>query len=42
LFPLQRLGHPEDIAEPAVFLASDEGRYITGHSLVVDAGWSLV
>ena len=29
---------PVDIANAAVFLASDEARYVTGHSLLVDAG----
>ena len=36
--PLGRLGTPEDVAGPAVFLASDEASYITGHTLVVDGG----
>lgn len=36
--PLGRLGTPDDIAGPAVFLASDEAKYITGHVLVVDGG----
>jgi NAD(P)-dependent dehydrogenase (short-subunit alcohol dehydrogenase family) len=31
-------GMPEDIANAAVYLASDEARYISGHTLVVDAG----
>ena len=31
-------GVPEDIANAAVYLASEEARYITGHTLVVDAG----
>lgn len=31
-------GFPEDIANAAVYLASEEARYITGHTLVVDAG----
>jgi len=39
--PLQRLGKPEDIANAAVFLASDESSWITGHLMVVDGGHSL-
>jgi len=31
-------GEPVDIANAALYLASDEARYITGHCLVVDAG----
>ncbi len=31
-------GFPEDIANAALYLASDEARYVTGHTLVVDAG----
>jgi len=37
--PLGRFAEPEDVAEPAVFLASDAARYITGHVLVVDGGY---
>jgi L-rhamnose 1-dehydrogenase len=36
--PLGRLGAPEDIAGPIVFLASDLARYVTGASLLVDGG----
>jgi 3-oxoacyl-[acyl-carrier protein] reductase len=36
--PLARVGEPDDVAGPAVFLASDDARYITGHCLVVDGG----
>jgi NAD(P)-dependent dehydrogenase (short-subunit alcohol dehydrogenase family) len=32
---------PAEIAEPALFLASDGARYITGTSLVVDGGWEI-
>jgi NAD(P)-dependent dehydrogenase (short-subunit alcohol dehydrogenase family) len=39
--PLRRAGSPRDIADPALFLASDAARYITGTSLVVDGGWEL-
>lgn len=38
--PLPFLGEPRDIARAAVFLASEDGRFITGHSLVVDGGWT--
>ncbi len=34
------LGTPQDVAEAAAFLASDAARFITGHSLVVDGGFS--
>jgi len=38
--PAGRMGVPEDIANAAVFLAADGSNYITGHTLVVDGGWS--
>ena len=36
--PMGRLGDPEDLAGPTVFLATDDARYITGACLVVDGG----
>ena len=36
--PLGRLGHPEDIAYGALFLASDESSFITASELVIDGG----
>ena len=39
--PLQRYGQPDDIANAAVFLASQASGYITGQTLVVDGGWVL-
>jgi len=39
--PLGRYGQPEDIANVAVFLASDAASYITGQTIVVDGGWVL-
>lgn len=39
--PLQRLGHPADIANAYAFLASDEASFITGTCLSVDGGLVL-
>lgn len=39
--PLDRLGRPEEIAELAVYLASDAGSYITGASFRIDGGMSI-
>ena len=36
--PLGYMGRPEEIADPCVFLASDEARYITAQTLNVDGG----
>lgn len=36
--PLQRIGAPDDIAEPIAFLLSDAARYITGIDLPIDGG----
>ena len=40
--PLRRNGVPEDVAQAALFLASDMSSYITGASLVVDGGLTSV
>ena len=37
--PMPRLGEPQDVANAALFLASDEATYITGINLMVDGGW---
>lgn len=39
--PLGRLGTPRDIANAALFLASDEASYITGTTIIVDGGQTL-
>lgn len=38
--PWPRFGEPEDVADVAVFLASDESDFVTGHVLSVDGGWT--
>jgi len=39
--PLGRLGTPEDMVGPVLFLCSSDADYVTGHVLVVDGGWLL-
>ncbi|MFI6450914.1 SDR family NAD(P)-dependent oxidoreductase [Streptosporangium amethystogenes] len=38
--PFPRLGRPEDIAGAALFLASDDCTFVSGHLLMVDGGWT--
>jgi glucose 1-dehydrogenase len=38
--PWPRFGEPEDVADAALFLASDESDFVTGHVLSVDGGWT--
>jgi len=40
LHALKRTGSPEEVANCAVFLASDEASFVTGSALVVDGGWT--
>jgi NAD(P)-dependent dehydrogenase (short-subunit alcohol dehydrogenase family) len=40
LTPIGRLGTPEDIANAALFLASEESSFVTGSALVVDGGYT--
>jgi NAD(P)-dependent dehydrogenase (short-subunit alcohol dehydrogenase family) len=39
--PIPKVGEPDDIAKAALFLASDDSAFITGHNLVVDGGRSM-
>ena len=38
--PIGRIGKAEEIAALAVYLASDESAYTTGHAHVIDGGWA--
>jgi NAD(P)-dependent dehydrogenase (short-subunit alcohol dehydrogenase family) len=40
--PLRRIGEPENVAEPVVFLASNAAALITGATLKIDGGWTAV
>ena len=37
---MRRLGRPEEVAACALFLATDDASFVTGHALVVDGGWT--
>ncbi len=38
--PLGRIGQPEDMARAALYLASDDASFVTGHALLVDGGYT--
>lgn len=38
--PLGRIGRPEEAAEAVLWLCSDRASYVTGHSMIVDGGWT--
>ena len=39
--PMGRLGEAREIADLAVYLASDESAFTTGQSHIIDGGWSI-
>lgn len=41
-YPSGRLGRPEDVADLALFLASDESSWINGQAIAVDGGYTAV
>ena len=40
--PMGRMGTPEDVAACVLFLASEEARYVTGHTLHVNGGMAMI
>ena len=40
--PIQRVGRPEDLVGAAIYLASPASDLVTGHTLMVDGGWTAV
>jgi NAD(P)-dependent dehydrogenase (short-subunit alcohol dehydrogenase family) len=39
--PLGRIGTPEEVAGPVVFLASPAASLITGETIMIDGGWTI-
>jgi 2-keto-3-deoxy-L-fuconate dehydrogenase len=39
--PMGRMGASEEVAQLAVYLASDESAFVTGQSFVIDGGWTM-
>jgi len=39
--PSGRVGQPDDVADPVIFLCSRLARYVNGASILVDGGWHI-
>jgi NAD(P)-dependent dehydrogenase (short-subunit alcohol dehydrogenase family) len=39
-YPLNRFGYPHEVAQTALFLASDDSTFVTGATIVVDGGFT--
>jgi len=40
MIPLGKVGQPEDVASAVIYLSSEGAKMVTGHSLLVDGGWT--
>ncbi len=41
MIPMGKVGQPEDVAAAVMYLCSDGAKMVTGHSLLVDGGWTV-
>jgi NAD(P)-dependent dehydrogenase (short-subunit alcohol dehydrogenase family) len=39
--PLGRVGQPQDVAQALMYLVSEQASWVTGHTLLVDGGWTM-
>ena len=40
--PIKKLGKPSDVAGAAIFLSSEISTYITGSTIIIDGGWTII